>query len=585
LHKVTWLIENPRRFLYEREQIESLESDVDWLSTQWSLATGEVTVEFYMTVHGVAYEGTLTYPALFPDTPAYIHPKDSTDRWSEHQYGVGGSLCLEYRADNWSSNITGAMLIESAYKLLMSEKHPERPVPVPSAHALLESQTVRGTFSRFALTQSIAKHWTDHTAPATHTFNTSTVFNKDCSVTYVSSFTNSSQEEIVNADLPEIISSEQSFISIKKRGYFYCHQYFDGDYEVKSVSGLNDLIVKQGFTTDDVFIKSENDDYLRTIIVLKGSALSSLRVFELYGKDELKLYEHKVLFLEKNVQRLPENNFQLSTRKVGIVGLGSLGSKVATSLARSGFKEFLLVDDDYFSVGNIARNELTFADVGRNKVDAVSNKIELLANDVNVETKTSRINGQESSLVMANTLKKLSECDILVDATANPDVSIILASIANKHKVALYWGEIFAGGCGGIIARAHPEYDPNPNAVRDGIFKYCETLPAAPFKSAHEYGDAPMIAYDSDVGFIASALTRLIIDGSVNGNGSVFPQSAYLIGMSNEWDFEQFFDVRPIQIGDAKWAEPVEKPTEQDIKEMLGILEKMLPKKALETDD
>lgn len=576
---MTWFIDNPKRFLHEWEKIESLKSDVDWLSTQWSLATRAVTVEFHMTVHGVAYEGTLTYPDLFPDTPAYIYPKDNTERWSGHQYGEGGSLCLEYRADNWSSNITGEMLIKSAYKLLMSETHPEKPVVVPSAHALLESQTVRGAYYRFALTQSIAKHWAEQMAPATHLFNASTVFNKDCSVTYVSNYINSAQEKKVNTDVPEIISSEQSLISINKGGYFYCHQHFDDNYVVKSVPDLNDLIKEKGFATDDVFIKSDNDEYIKAIIAFKGSTLGSLRVFEVYGKDELKLCEHKVLFLEKSAQRLPENNYQLSNKKIGIVGLGSLGSKVATSLARSGLKEFLLVDDDYFSIGNIARNELTFSDVGRNKVDAVSNKIELIANDVNVETKTSRINGQESSLVMANTLKKLSECDILVDATANPNVSIILASIANQHKVALYWGEIFAGGCGGIIARAHPEYDPNPNSIRDAILQYCETLPAAPFKSANEYNDAPLIAYDSDVGFIASALTRLIIDGSVNGHGSIFPQSAYLIGMSKEWDFEQFFDVRPIQIGYAEWGKAVEKPTEKDIKELLGILEEMLPKK------
>jgi hypothetical protein len=45
-------------------------------------------------------------------------------------------------------------------------------------------------------------------------------------------------------------------------------------------------------------------------------------------------------------QRIPSEFERLRDKKIGIVGLGSVGSKVAVSLARSGVRNFILIDDD-----------------------------------------------------------------------------------------------------------------------------------------------------------------------------------------------------------------------------------------------
>ena len=59
--------------------------------------------------------------------------------------------------------------------------------------------------------------------------------------------------------------------------------------------------------------------------------------------------------------RLPAEYAGLAPVRVGIVGLGSLGSKIAVSLARSGLRRFLLVDDDVLLPENICRHELSWA--------------------------------------------------------------------------------------------------------------------------------------------------------------------------------------------------------------------------------
>ena len=58
---------------------------------------------------------------------------------------------------------------------------------------------------------------------------------------------------------------------------------------------------------------------------------------------------------QPSVPRLDKEHEALAGRKVALVGCGSLGSKVAVMLARSGVGKFLLVDDDLFFPDNLVR--------------------------------------------------------------------------------------------------------------------------------------------------------------------------------------------------------------------------------------
>lgn len=168
------------------------------------------------------------------------------------------------------------------------------------------------------------------------------------------------------------------------------------------------------------------------------------------------------------------------------------------------------------------------------KVEAVQEALTLIAPGVQVNTQMTRLAGQESGLTAATTLKDLSNCDLLIDATANSEVFLLLAAIAKQYRKPLCWGEVFAGGYGGLIARARPGFDPNPLAVRDAIHAHLATLPPAPYQNAAGYDveqEQPLLAHDGDVGFVATALTRLALDTALQNDSGDFPYSAYLIGM------------------------------------------------------
>jgi molybdopterin/thiamine biosynthesis adenylyltransferase len=65
----------------------------------------------------------------------------------------------------------------------------------------------------------------------------------------------------------------------------------------------------------------------------------------------------------------------LAQETVILVGLGSLGSAVAVALARAGVRRFMLIDPDTLSIENVCRHVGTLPDLGRSKVEIVSDVI------------------------------------------------------------------------------------------------------------------------------------------------------------------------------------------------------------------
>jgi nucleotide-binding universal stress UspA family protein/ubiquitin-protein ligase len=551
-----WAMDDPARFLHERAELDRLEAEEDWLSTAWRMSEdGSIAVDLDMTIHGRVFAGRMTYSDTFPDSPPYICPRDKSERWSGHQYGAGGPLCLQWRADNWHPDVAGADMVRSAHELLSAEQHPELPHAVPSAHRLTPGQNMRGAGRRFVTTAELLAAWTALPLPSRARLTSATVYNAGTVVMFVAKVADARDVLQDVADLPKGITTSLPLFSLSGDGWIFRSDAFDQQQSIESAETLVRVLAEAGFATDGVLVEEAGKYKARTIVLL-GMELPSLRVFLIDSGEQPELLEHRIVWPSLTDFRLSEEGRQLANVRVGIVGLGSVGSKIAVSLARSGIRRFLLVDDDYLVPGNMVRHELSWAYVGTHKARAVCDALSLIAAGVQVDTRTTRLAGQESAVTVAAVLKDLSNCDLLIDATANPEVFLLLAALAKRHGTPLCWGEIFAGGYGGMIARARQGRDPNPLAVRDAYHAYLATLPDAPFKNAANYDgteEQPLVAYDSDVGFVATALTRLVIDTALSRDPSEFPYSVYLLGMRREWIFEAPFDTRPIAVQGQGW--------------------------------
>lgn len=557
-----WALDNPARYLHERAEFDRLDKEVDWLSLAWRLdSTLTVEVDIDLKVHGKTYAGTLTYPDLFPDTPAYIRPRDSSEQWSIHQYGPGGSLCLKWRADNWDNRVTGAELVRQAYELLSTEQNPEQPGRVVSAHRETPGQAMRSQVHRLICTPDLIAALQSLSAGEKLGLNTNTLLHSSATVAFVSQLTQLDGSSI-HLGLPTGLSAYIPLFAWRGGGIVYKSPAFSSATTIGTVDSLLEAIRTAGYPSDEVLVRDlGSTKFSERLVLMTTDDPNALRAFGIEAGENPALNEYRVIIPEEMPQRSPPDQVKLTEMRFGVVGLGSIGSKVVVSLARSGARKFLLIDDDFLIPENLCRHELSWAAAGLHKVEGVKEALNLVAPAMDVQVRTHRIAGQESALAAADTLKDLSACDIIIDATAMPEVFVRLAAIAKAAGRPMCWGELFAGGFGGLIARARPDIDPNPLAVRAAILQHLQTLPPAPNQEANRYAesDQPLIAGDAEVNQIASALSRFVIDVAIHPSASEFPHSAYLIGLREQagW-FSQPFDTQPIEVFGDGWRSDID---------------------------
>lgn len=180
--------------------------------------------------------------------------------------------------------------------------------------------------------------------------------------------------------------------------------------------------------------------------------------------------------------------------------------------------------------------------------------------------------GQESGALTDLTLVEVGKCDLIIDATADPQVFNLCAAVARNERKPLVWGEVFAGGIGGLIARTRPDTDPVPHAARRQILNWCTDRGidppqsgGVPYDGAAGDTGQPLIADDADVSVIAGQLARLALD-TLTQSESAFPQSAYAIGLKKGWIFEAPFDTWPIVLtAEGEWGPEKDERLEEEI--------------------
>ncbi len=106
-----------------------------------------------------------------------------------------------------------------------------------------------------------------------------------------------------------------------------------------------------------------------------------------------------------------------------IVGVGALGSAMASSLARAGAKDLTLVDGERLSVGNLCRHRLGTTEV-------LTHKAESLAKQLNSALPHSRIGFINKTLQDCNAEEEASikACNLVVDCTGSDSLLRYLAS-------------------------------------------------------------------------------------------------------------------------------------------------------------
>lgn len=571
---MTWWLFHSNRLSAEKAALTELEGGVDWLRVAKWHATSDLSmiVDFEINQGDATYAFQMIYPGVFPDAPPMIYTMDRK-RISGHQYGPDGELCLEHRPDNWRTSITGADMVISCHNLLVEEQpDSERVIYAHSAHIASLGRDLRSKFCRFLVTDAdvVAVNTLKECSPEVLSLRS----RMDDSV-FVSSIAHLGEKDSIVWTSDLILpkgGADGSGLVVRVPGAGK-----KGDIGVEDLATFLDD-VKLGDLCDTL-LDSEHSTYL-----LMGDG-DEWELFWIYGENQKrKIVSYTTVRMPSEKQRAPDGFEVLLGKTVGIVGCGSVGSKVAASLCRSGVGRFLLIDEDVFFPGNVVRNELDLTNIGAHKAYALKDRLLEISPRADVKALRLSLGGQESASLMAGALEALGKCDLLIDATATPVAFNMIASVSRRQKKPMIWAQVFAGGIGGIVARARPDIDPIPIAARDQIEVWCEDQ-GVDWIRQDEPGryngvgadGRPMIADDAEVSIIASHATRFATDILSRPEASIFPVSAYLVGFSSEWIFDQPFDTRPIDLHpDGTWGEMMDPLAPEDI---MKLLKEHLPPK------
>ena len=553
-----WFLSDSALIVRERDAVQRLQQEAEWLDgIEWTLSpSAELELNAAIVTHGHAYNVRMTYPKHFPYAPPIVCPSDSIDSWSSHQYR-DGTLCLEWGPDTWVPTVTGAQVLESAYRLLHIENPlgSDTPQVAPSRHYLTQGQKLRNTLERVYLSERLCTHLNSLPKLTSGSMTFSIHPQRNSYTLLIQELQPVSGTVWKDAEIPNALRA-------KKAGAWICHGlFFTVDLPAAALTGLS------SFQDMDVALGTAgyNDISLTDLEALKAYGLENTPKAILVADQNrnahiYSVYRKDLLFRVHNLQagesasrpRTPVELQPLAEKKIGIVGLGSLGSKVALSLARMGAKRFYLVDDDILLPENLCRHALDWQSAGEHKTAAVAQAIDRIVAAAEIDISNLNLTGQENPATLSGILDKLSRCDVVLDMTAVSDVFNLLTGVCNPSSTPLVWAEVFAGGFGGLVARSRPKKDPSPQVVRAAFLRYTEENPftegtvQAPYALEDTEGHV-VIASDADVSIIAAHATNLAADTVLEREPSDYSYSLYLIGLKRSWVFEAPFYNIPIQ--------------------------------------
>lgn len=128
---------------------------------------------------------------------------------------------------------------------------------------------------------------------------------------------------------------------------------------------------------------------------------------------------------------LGPNYEKMGKIKVSIAGIGGVGSIIPLILARTGVKKFVLVDKDVVDSSNLNRQiAYDFQDINTRKIDAISQKIEKISQNIEISVHFSRIDDTFDFEIF-------KDSDFIVDAIDDLHAKVLLIKYALTNNIKI----------------------------------------------------------------------------------------------------------------------------------------------------
>lgn len=142
---------------------------------------------------------------------------------------------------------------------------------------------------------------------------------------------------------------------------------------------------------------------------------------------------HRQILLEEIGK---EGQAKIRNAKVLLVGVGGLGSPIATYLTGAGIGTLGLIDDDVVSITNLHRQVLySEEEVGLPKAECAKRRLQALNHEVNIIAYPYRLTRQNAETIIA-------QYDLVIDGMDNFATRFIVSDVCDRLGKAYVYGAI-----------------------------------------------------------------------------------------------------------------------------------------------
>lgn len=249
----------------------------------------------------------------------------------------------------------------------------------------------------------------------------------------------------------------------------------------------------------------------------------------------------------------------LASKTVAIFGLGSLGSKIAELLTRSGVGKFILCDYDQFTPENLSRHTLTVEDLFKNKSEAIKERIKKINPWAEVTSVATSQNILYYDELYGGLISILGESDYIISATGNEEaeynINYILHELSKQKVIPAMFAAVLGNGFGGRFHKVQASITPCYQCIKlqqeKDPHKYkLYTEKTFSETNEHKYGiysEAGIPGLDVDINFIASLATKMALENLLEKKNPIFKFNSYIWGNQLGWVFDEPFQLKEIR--------------------------------------
>ncbi len=205
----------------------------------------------------------------------------------------------------------------------------------------------------------------------------------------------------------------------------------------------------------------------------------------------IRCFQTHHLSKETIFRRVAGYDVELLSKKICIVlGCGSIGSRVAETLIKSGVGRLILVDNDVLRVGNISRHILGLDYLGQNKADALR-EILLRKNPYsNIQAINLNITRETEKLY-----KFIESCDQIISCLGRDSVECLVNEIALYYKKPVIYCRSYIQSRIGEIVWCNGKSEPCFQCAATYLSQKSCPIPKLPELTFEE-----LVSFDTDCG-------------------------------------------------------------------------------------